>query len=55
MSISLQVIYPIGDDTSFDYEYYLNTHMPLVGEHTGPHIPNFTKTQPQMLIGKVVG
>jgi len=102
MSMSLQVIYPIGDDTSFDYDYYLNTHMPLVGEHMGPHIqstlvtkglaggpdtppgsyaiativfkdqaafdaamavakpvladiPNFTNTQPQMLVGEVVG
>ncbi len=38
MSVSMQVIYPIGDDTSFDYDYYLNTHMALVGEHFGPHI-----------------
>lgn len=38
MSISLQVIYPITDDTHFDYDYYLGTHMPLVGKHMGPHI-----------------
>ena len=102
MSISLQVAYPVTDDTQFDYDYYLATHMPLVGEHMGPHIestlvtkglaggpdvpapyyaiativfadqaaldsamavagpvladiPNFTNTQPQMLIGQVVG
>lgn len=102
MAVSLQVIYPIGADTNFDYEYYLSTHMALVGEHMGPHIestlvtkglaggpdtppgiyavatilfgdqgafdaamavsdpvladiPNFTNSQPQMLIGEVVG
>lgn len=102
MTLSLQVIYPITDDTNFDYDYYLSTHMPLVGEHMGAHIdstlvtkglaggpdtppgsyavatilfrdrtafdaamaaaapvmadiPNFTNTQPQILIGEVVG
>ena len=102
MALSLQVIYPIGDSTHFDYDYYLGTHMPLVGEHMGPHIestlvtkglaggpdappqsyaiatitfadknaldsalaaagpvladiPEFTNTQPQMLIGEVIG
>lgn len=102
MSASLQVIYPITADTSFDYDYYLSTHMQLVGQHMGPHIdstvvtkglaggpdtppgsyaiatilfkdqnamnsalaaaepvladiPNFTNTQPQMLIGEVIG
>jgi uncharacterized protein (TIGR02118 family) len=100
--MSLQVIYPIIDGTHFDFDYYLGTHMPLVGEHMGPHIadtlvtkglaggpdaapqsyavatmtfadkdaldaamsvagpviqdiPNFTNTQPQMLIGEVIG
>lgn len=38
MPNTLQVMYPIGDDTSFDYAYYLSTHMQLVGEHMGPHI-----------------
>ncbi len=102
MAVSLQVIYPIKPDTSFDYDYYLSTHMALVGEYMGPHvestlvtkglaggpdtppgfyavatilfkdqgafdaamavskpvladIPNFTNSQPQMLIGEVVG
>ncbi len=102
MSVSLQVIYPIGDDTHFDYAYYTATHLPLVGEHMGSHIqstlvtkglaggpdtppatyavasilfadqdalnaalavagpvladiPNFTNSQPQMLIGEVIG
>lgn len=38
MALSLQVIYPITDRTHFDMEYYLGTHMPLVGGHMGPHI-----------------
>jgi uncharacterized protein (TIGR02118 family) len=102
MTLSLQVIYPITETTHFDYDYYLQTHMLMVGEHMGAHIqdtlvtkglarepdappqsyavatmtfadqsemdaalsaagpvledtPNFTNTQPQMLIGEVVG
>ena len=102
MPVTLQVTYPVKDDTNFDYDYYLSTHMALVGEHMGPHIdstlvtkglaggpdtppgayaiativfadqaamdaamgaagpvladiPKFTNTQPEMLIGEVVG
>jgi uncharacterized protein (TIGR02118 family) len=38
MSVSLQVIYPIGEDSNFDHDYYAETHMALVAEHMGPHI-----------------
>lgn len=38
MSVSLQVLYPVGDDTQFDHDYYTATHIPLVGEHMGEHI-----------------
>ena len=31
MPISLQVIYPITDGTSFDYDYYTERHLPMVG------------------------
>lgn len=102
MAVSLQVMYPTTDGTSFDYDYYFDKHMSIVGEHMGDHvqstlvtkglaggpdtppgmyavasivfadqaamdaamaksgpvladIPNFTNTQPQMLIGEVVG
>ena len=102
MTVSLQVIYPVAADTSFDYDYYADKHMALVGKLMGPHIentvitkglaggpdappghyviatilfrdqgamdaamavsgpvladiPNFTNTQPQMLIGEVIG
>ncbi len=101
MSLALQVLYPITDDTHFDYDYYMSTHKGLVEEHMGPHstgmqitkglaggpdappgfyaiftitfadkasmdaamsaagpvigdIPNYTNTQPQMLIGEVL-
>ncbi len=38
MAASLQVLYPVGDDTHFDHDYYTTTHIPLVGEHMGEHI-----------------
>ena len=101
MAVSLQVIYPVAEGTTFDHDYYASKHMEIVGEHMGPHvdktvvtkglaggpdvpapfhaiatmtfadqgaldaamaaagpaladIPNFTNSQPQMLIGEVV-
>ncbi len=101
MALSLQVLYPIAPDTTFDFAYYSATHMPLVARHMGPHIqhttiskglaggpdtppafyivatmtfvdqaaldaalsqagpvladiPEFTNTQPQMLVGEVL-
>ena len=101
MSVSLQVLYPVGDDTQFNHDYYTATHIPLVGKHMGEHIdstsiskglaggpdvpagfyvvatmifasmdnlqaalevagpvladiPNFTNTEPKMLIGEVI-
>ncbi|MCR9124541.1 MAG: EthD family reductase [Rhodobacteraceae bacterium] len=38
MSVALQVIYPIGESTHFDFDYYLETHMPMVATHMGAHI-----------------
>ena len=102
MAVSVQVLYPVGEGTTFDYDYYLNQHMAIVGDVIGKHIestlvtkglaggpgapagyhaiativfanqsamdaalasvgpalediPNFTNTEPQMLIGEVVG
>jgi len=40
MSLSLQVLYPTANDTTFDHEYYASNHMAIVGEHMGPHIDN---------------
>jgi len=45
MAVSVQVIYPISDDTNFDYDYYLDTHMKLVGEHMGAHIQSTLVTK----------
>ncbi len=103
MALSLQVAYPTTDGTTFDFDYYMNTHMPLVGEHMGAtmasamvakglggpapgapspfyaiatmtfedqaamdaamakagpviaDIPNFTDTQPMIMVGEVAG
>ena len=38
MAVSLQVLYPTENNTTFDHSYYASTHMPLVGEHMGSHI-----------------
>ncbi|MCP4818508.1 MAG: EthD family reductase [Shimia sp.] len=38
MPVSLQVLYPVGEGTTFDHDYYASTHMGLVAEHMGPHI-----------------
>lgn len=32
MSLSIQVLYPVVEDTYFDMDYYLAKHMPPVGE-----------------------
>ncbi|SDC68615.1 EthD family reductase [Ruegeria marina] len=45
MPVSLQVAYPVGDETKFDYDYYLGTHMRLVAEHMGAHIQNTVVTK----------
>lgn len=38
MPVTLQVMYPITDDTHFDYDYYVDTHLKIVGEHLGAFI-----------------
>ncbi len=38
MSVSLQVLYPISDGTSFDHDYYLTTQMKMVADHMGGFI-----------------
>ena len=35
MTLTLQVVYPVTDDTTFDYDYYFSTHMALVDTHMG--------------------
>ena len=38
MTVSLQVLYPTKNGTSFDHEYFAETHMPIVAKYLGPHI-----------------
>jgi len=45
MTLSLQVIYPVGDSTRFDMDYYLATHMPLADKHMGPHLESVQVTR----------
>ncbi len=45
MSVSLQVIYPVSGDSTFDHAYYAATHMALVQEHMGPHIDRVLVTK----------
>lgn len=35
MTATMQVLYPVSEGTTFDYDYYLATHVPLVTEHMG--------------------
>lgn len=38
MAITLQVLYPISDESTFDDTYYAKTHLDLVDKHMGAHI-----------------
>ncbi|KAK7509286.1 uncharacterized protein IWZ02DRAFT_465905 [Phyllosticta citriasiana] len=35
--VTVSVLYPTAPDATFNLEYYLQTHMPLVQEHFGLH------------------
>lgn len=37
MSVKITVLYPKNEGATFDMDYYLATHMPLVGEKWGPY------------------
>ena len=45
MRRSLQVLCPIAENTSFDYEYYFNEHMSIVGGAMSEHIQNTLVTK----------
>lgn len=45
MPVSLQVLYPTDGGTTFNHDYYLDTHMKLVGEHMGAHIQSTLVTR----------
>ncbi|KAL1631728.1 hypothetical protein SLS56_004402 [Neofusicoccum ribis] len=37
MPVAVTVLYPNVSDATFNLEYYLSTHMPLVEKEFGPH------------------
>ena len=45
MAVSLQVLYPVGEGTTFDYDYYLGQHMAIVGDVMGEHIESTLVTK----------
>jgi len=45
MAVSVQVIYPVSEGTTFDYDYYVDKHMKLVDETMGPHIRSTVVTK----------
>jgi uncharacterized protein (TIGR02118 family) len=38
MSVTLQVLYPTDNGTTFDHDYYMSKHMDIVAETIGPHL-----------------
>jgi len=38
MTVSLQVLYPTDNATTFGHAYYAKKHMAIVDEHIGPHM-----------------
>ena len=45
MAVSVQVLYPVGEGTTFDYDYYLSQHMAIVGDAIGEHIESTLVTK----------
>jgi uncharacterized protein (TIGR02118 family) len=43
MAATLTVMYPITDETTFDFDYYGSTHMPLVGKVMRPQSASASK------------
>ena len=45
MSLSHKVLYPVVSETNFNFEYYVGTHLPLVGATIGSHIESVPVTK----------
>ncbi len=45
MSVTLQVLYPVGEGTTFDFDYYMSKHMDIVGQNFGQHIESTLVTK----------
>ncbi|KAF2138450.1 uncharacterized protein K452DRAFT_233849 [Aplosporella prunicola CBS 121167] len=53
MPVFTTILYPSASDATFDLDYYLNKHMPMVQEHFGPHGMKGWKVQ--KLVGTASG
>jgi uncharacterized protein (TIGR02118 family) len=40
--IKVSVLYPSGDDATFDHQYYLDSHIPMVAELLGEKLKDVT-------------
>lgn len=45
MSLTLQVLYPVSEGTTFDYDYYMSKHLEIVGQAFGQHIKSTLVTK----------
>lgn len=45
MAVSVQVIYPVSEGTTFDFGHYADTHMRLCQEIMGPHLKAMVVTK----------
>jgi len=45
MAVSVQVIYPVTEGTTFDFDYYADKHMKLVDQTMGPHLQSTVVTK----------
>ncbi|WP_350333735.1 EthD family reductase [Coralliovum pocilloporae] len=45
MPVSLQVLYPISNGSTFDFDYYTGRHMEIVSEYLGSHVQSVLVTK----------
>ena len=45
MAVSMQVAYPINDDTNFDLDYYVKNHLAIIKENWSEHIQQMIVTK----------
>jgi hypothetical protein len=45
MAVSMQVAYPINDDTNFDLDYYIKDHLAIIKENWSEHIQQMIVTK----------
>ena len=45
MAVSMQVAYPINDDTNFDLDYYIKDHLAIIKKNWSEHIQQMIVTK----------